>query len=530
MSRPVSPWTAIAVLASATVVSFLPACRATNSTATPDAPAAQPAPVAAAEPVGSPTPAEAVHPGQDMTVVQNWFPTGDASTSVVLLRQTFPSELRVDRDNEGTIEVANLTKNDLKEVAVFAVSADNIQFAESTPQPTMSEGGRPIWVIGNLAAGESRTIKLRTRALSVGAVAGVLGVNYANLLSVAGTAVQPVLEVAKSATPVACGTCSDIKLTYAVRNAGTGTARGVVVKDTLPVGISNVDGGQDVSFEAGDLASGAERTFEVVAKVSGPGTFGSAASAADTTGLSASSAVAETVVKEPYLEVQNETKARVFVGRDATYRFKVTNPCECDIPGAAIRAAIPAGAQFLSAVPEGKVEGDMINWDIGVIPPGQTLEFMLKVRPTGETIPPVRAVVTSSCVPETVADSTAVEVRTVANTSLAVRDADPVEVGTEMTFVVEITNDGTGSDRNVVLSAELPESMEFVSGSGETPVSAEGRMITCAPLAELGSGSKATWSITVRAVSASSDARSKWRFMSEQFGQPVTREESSNLY
>lgn len=525
MSRPVASWTAI-LLASATTILPLNACRTAKPA--PAEPAAEPAPVVEQAPV-APAAAEQVHPGKDMTVVQNWFPTGDATTSVILLRQAFPTELRIDQDNEGSIEVANLTKTDLKGVSVVAVSADNIQFAGSTPEPMMQEG-RPIWLIGDLSAGETRTIKVRTRAVSAGPVSSILAVNFANILPVAGEAVQPKLELAKSATPVACGTCSDIKLTYAVRNTGTGTARGVVVKDTLPAGISNVDGGQDVSLDAGDLVAGAERSFEVVAKVSGAGTFGSAASAADTTGLTATSELVATVVKEPYLDVQNETKAMVFAGRDATYRFRVTNPCECDIPGAAIRAGIPADTTYLSSSPEGAVSGDVITWDIGIIPPGKTMEFVLKVRPSGATIPPVKAMVTSSCVPETVAESTAVDVKTVAVSSLSVRDSDPVEVGSETSFVVEIANDGTGSDRNVVVVAELPESMEFVSGSGDTEVRADGRMITCAPLAELRNGSKATWTIKVKAVSAAKDARSKWRFTSEQYPEAVTREESTNLY
>lgn len=526
MSRSVPSWTAI-ILASATVASLLPACRSAKPA--PAEPAAEPAPVVEQTPA-APAAAEQVHPGKDMTVVQNWFPTGDATTSVLLLRQTFPTELRIDRDNEGTIEVANLTRTDLKGVSVVAVSADNIQYTGSTPEPMMGEGGRPIWIVGDLAAGESRIIKVRTRAASAGAVSGVLAVNFANLLPVTGEAVQPKLELAKTATPVACGTCTDIKLTYAVRNSGTGTARGVVVKDTLPAGISTVDGGQEVSLDAGDLVAGAERSFEVVAKVSGPGTFGSAASAADTTGLTASSELAATLVKEPYLDVQNETKAMVFAGRDATYRFRVTNPCECDIPGAAIRAGIPEGTTYLSSSPDGAVSGDVITWDIGMLPPGKTMEFLLKVRPTGAAIPPVKAMVTSSCVPETVAESTAVEVKTVAVSSLSVRDSDPVEVGSETSFTVEIANEGTGVDRGVVVVAELPESMEFVSGSGDTEVKADGRMITCAPLAELRNGAKATWTIKVKALSAAKDARTKWRFTSEQYPEPVTREESTNLY
>lgn len=527
MSRANDRWISL-ILLPAVAISPLTACRTGEpKTATAVAPVAESTAVPA-EPVEvSPG---SVSPGEDMTVVQNWFPTGDAATSVVLLRQTFPSELRVDRDNDGTIEVVNLSSADLKGVTVHAVSAENLQLASSSPEHSLADGGRPVWMIGDLAPGQTRTIRIKTRAEAPGSVSGVLGVSFASLLSVAGTAVQPILEVTKSATPVACGTCNDIKLTYAVRNAGTGTARGVVVRDTLPMGVSGSDGGQNVTLDAGDLVAGAERSFDVVARVAGAGTFGSAASASDVSGLAATSEVASTVVKEPYLEVLNETKAMVFAGRDATYRFTVRNPCECAIPGSMIRAGIPAGTTYLSSSPEGKMDGDTITWDIGAIPAGEAMEFVLKVRPSGAIIPPVRAAVTSSCVPETVAESTAVEVKTVAVSSLSVRDSDPVEVGTETAFVIEVVNEGTGSDRNVVVVGELPESMEFVSGSGETAVRAEGRLITCSPLATLGSGSKGTWTIKVRAIAAQRDARTRWRFTSEQYPEAVTREESTNLY
>lgn len=528
MSRPAVSWFAIA-LTNASLVVSLSGCRASSAT-TEASHAEKPVEAQPAQPMAEApaAPAEAVTMVEDRTVTERWFPTGDAATSVVLLRQTVPSEIRLDRENEGLLEVVNLTGSPLPGVSVIAVASTNLEMLGSTPQPMPNQGGPTVWMLGDLPAKGSSSIAMRMKPLAEGPVSTVYAVNYASLLSASGTAVKPVLELAKTASPVVCGTCVDVVLNYTVRNSGTGTARSVLVKDRLPSGIQTLDGATEVALDAGDLTGGAERTFEVRARAVEIGTFASAASAADRTGLVANSESTETIVKEPSLEVTTEQKKRVFVGRDVTYRFQIFNPCDCDIPGAVVRAAIPAGTTLLSSTPEGTVEGDAVVWNVGAVPAGKSMEFRLKLRPTGDTVAPFKATVAAACIADA-SGETAAEMATVANTTFSVRDSDPVEIGSETTFTVEVTNDGSGADRAVAIVADLPASLEFVSGTGPTAVTAEGSRITIVPLAELAAGGKAQWTIVVKAT-AVEDARSRWELSCERLKTPVVRTESTNIY
>jgi uncharacterized repeat protein (TIGR01451 family) len=106
---------------------------------------------------------------------------------------------------------------------------------------------------------------------------------------------------------------------------------------------------------------------------------------------------------------------------------------------------------------------------------------------------------------------------------------DPVEVGSDTTFVVSATNQGSSPDTNLKVVATLPPSMQFVSGSGSTQVVAVGQTVTMSAVASLAPGAKAEWRIVVKAKSAQ-DARSRWEMTSDQFKVPVIETESSNLY
>ena len=106
---------------------------------------------------------------------------------------------------------------------------------------------------------------------------------------------------------------------------------------------------------------------------------------------------------------------------------------------------------------------------------------------------------------------------------------DPIEVGKEVIYEIKVTNQGSVPGTNLKVECALPDSEEFVSGSGPTQVQAQDRAITVDTLPVLAPKSQASWHVTVKALKAD-DARFKVFISSDQFQQPIRKDEATHLY
>lgn len=460
---------------------------------------------------------------------ERYFPTGDRSTSSVLLRQFMPREIRVGQEYDSTIEVINLTNGTLRNVTVNLESLANTQYISASPAATRSQAGDMSWLVAEIPASGMREIKLRAKAVAPGVASNCLTVGFANMLCASSTVVQPSLVLEKRAAPEICGTCEEIKFTYLVKNAGTGTAEGVVIKDALPAGLTTTDGKSTVEIAAGDLGEGAEKSFNISVQAAKRGRYSSSATATSSAGLSTRSSDPTTVVKQPVFAFSCDANNRVFLGRDLDYRITVRNIGDCAAQGATVKALVPAGASYLSADNSGRLEGGYAVWNMTSLPAGQATTVTMRIRPSSIGFAKVDATASAACAAP-VTTTCATEVVGIPAILLEVVDTvDPISVGAETTFVVTATNQGSSDDTNVKVIATLPASMEFVSGSGATPVSVSGQTVTMSPVAKLAPGAKAEWRVVIKAKSVS-DARSRWEMTSDQFKVPVIETESSNLY
>lgn len=459
---------------------------------------------------------------------ERYFPTGEQATSAILLRQIGPSEVRVGQEYESTVEVVNLTELDLQNVQVNLENMSNVRLTSADPAWTRTNG-EVVWMLSDLPAASTQKIRFNARATAAGAATNCLSVSYANRLCASTNVVEPMLQVTKTATPEVCGTCSDITLTYAVRNSGTGVAANVQLKDTLPEGLTMRDGRSTVELAVGSLGGSVERIFNVPAIASKRGIFSSAAYVTGDAGLSAKSVEATTVVKQPSFAFSCDANNRVFLGRELDYRITVRNVGNCAASDVLVKAPVPAGCAFLAADGAGRLEAGNVLWTIGSLPEGKAATVTMSVKPSNTGSARTTATATANCCAPASTECMT-EVEGIPAILLEVVDTiDPVEVGDQTTFVITATNQGSKADSNVKVVATLPAALEFVSGSGATAVSASGTTVTMSPVSTLAAGAKAEWRVVVRAK-AKQDARSRWEMTSDQFKAPIIETESTNLY
>ena len=106
---------------------------------------------------------------------------------------------------------------------------------------------------------------------------------------------------------------------------------------------------------------------------------------------------------------------------------------------------------------------------------------------------------------------------------------DSIEVGNDVTYVITVTNQGSATDKDVVVKATLEDNMQYVSSSGATKGSLSARTVTFAPLPSLAPKAKASWRVTVKAVKAG-DVRFRVAMNSEHLGRDVDETEATNFY
>jgi uncharacterized repeat protein (TIGR01451 family) len=106
---------------------------------------------------------------------------------------------------------------------------------------------------------------------------------------------------------------------------------------------------------------------------------------------------------------------------------------------------------------------------------------------------------------------------------------DPIEVGKEVVYEIKVTNQGSAPGTNLKVTCALPDSEEFVSGTGPTAVRAQERSVTMETLPALAPKAQAVWRVSVKALKPD-DARFKVFISSDQFQQPIQKDESTHLY
>lgn len=464
--------------------------------------------------------------GADESASRMAFPTGDPKTSALLVHQVMPNEVRRDEEFGFSYHITNLTNSELQNVMVMMNSSNNLEISDSEPAAASSDGSMN-WSMGDFGPGQTKVISLSGSAGKVGTASDCITVSYNNFLCAVVNVVEPALALTKTATAEALK-CDQIVLRYVVTNSGSGAASNVAIKDTLPSGLSMSNGSKAVHIPVGTLAAGESKAYEVRATASTTGTFESPAMAtAD--GLEASADETTTVVTAPEMQVAVECSESQFLGRNFTYNYSIENAGDGVANTSTASASIPAGTTVVRTSNGGRVVGTNVVWDFGSMDAGASKDFSMTVSAsnTGRYTSTVTG--NASCA-DSVSDRCTTEVKGIPAILLEVVDiSDPVEVGQETTYVITVTNQGTAADTGIRIVGTLPAEQSFVSATGATNGSANGKTVTFAPSGSLAPGAQISWRITVRA-NDEADSRFRVEMTSARLQEPVIETEATNLY
>ena len=428
------------------------------------------------------------------------YPTGEVSTSAVMLDLLTPQAARLGQNYEYQIHVTNLTNNALQNVVVNNDNFQNLGMVSSTPAASMNSGGKVNWNLGDFAAQETKVIKVVGKADKAGISSNCLGVTYNNMLCATVQIVEPKLELAKSATPEAL-LCDTIMLKYTASNKGTATLENVVIKDTLAAGLT-VDGKNTIELPVGNLTPGQTVERTVVAKADKVGTFASPATASSgdiTTGP----ATASTIVRKAVLTVTCTTgEGKMYVGRDINFNVVVKNTSDAIAVNSMITAALPAGSTLVSASDGGAASGNSVVWNLGNVAAGQERKLGFVVRSTNIGAVKSAISVSGTCVDPKTTECVSDVVGIPALLLTGIDEIDPIAVGMNEVYVLTILNQGSAPLTNVKLDCTMDDgdTMQYVSSDGPTTATVSGKKITFAPIVMLAAKESRVYRVTVKAM------------------------------
>ncbi|MCW5765978.1 MAG: DUF11 domain-containing protein [Phycisphaeraceae bacterium] len=457
------------------------------------------------------------------------YPTGEVVTSAVVLHEIRPREARANQPYSYEVHVTNRTRGRLQNVVVKADNMQNLSVSQSSPQGNKGSDGSMTWVVGEMAPCETKVIKLTGTASKTGVSGNCLTVSYNNTLCATTAIVEPALVVTKTVTPDAT-VCDMIVARYEVKNTGTGIAEGVVVKDTLPAGLTTEAGSTMVQLDAGSLAAGQSKFATVNLKAAKPGRYESAASASATGGLNAESAKAGTNVKQTALAISSKCTGKAFVGRDITFEFTVKNTSDTPSTNTTVTATMPAGASFVSATMGGGMGGGGVMWNVGTLNAGESKVVAFTARPSAIGSYKSTATANATCATQVATECTSGIEGIPAILVEVVDNPDPIEVGGETTYTIIVTNQGSATDTNVKVVCTLPDGLAFVAAGGASNGSSQGAQVVFAPIASLAPKATVTFTVRAKAVKAAGDVRFLTDVTSDQFKTPIREMESTNLY
>ncbi len=341
--------------------------------------------------------------------------------------------------------------------------------------------------IFNRAVVDYRENTLGGRAVSTGDAASV----------VTGQGTDLVIRKTASAATVLGGDTFSYQLTY--RNDGPDLATGVLVRDALPQGVtfvsattpsgwtsstSNASGTTAVSFQKPTSSVGDMATFTIVVRATAGGlgstTTNTATVSSETPDINASNNTADAttvIVQSVDLRLTKTVdRASANVGETVTFTIRLTNDGPGTATGVAVREALPAGLELVSATPSsGTVSGDV--WTIPSLSAGASATLTLAARVTrAGPIANIAEVIASdqpdpdsspnngNAAEDDQATATVTGKQADLSVSKSVSNARPL-IGQNVTFTVGIANAGPSVATGVVVSDRLPAGLTFVSAA-----------------------------------------------------------------
>jgi uncharacterized repeat protein (TIGR01451 family) len=284
-----------------------------------------------------------------------------------------------------------------------------------------------------------------------------------------------------------------------VANLGNGDAENVTVS-LVPAGMADRQAAATHPF--GIIQAGRKKAIEVELTARQTGNLTISTEARADGGIRVQ--LAEPIfVRRARLQVEMEGPRMQFVGTDATFRIRVSNPGNAPTGKTTVTAMLPPGIKYLSSQPTGQVngEGNRVTWTLDDVAAGKDTTLLLTC---GTTVAgPARVEVRTTADRDLVALAS-VDTRVEAEAELVLsvdNPGGPVTLDDEAVYTLHLKNRGTANAENIEVVLYFSNGLEPVSADGARSRLSPGQ-VNYESIPSLGTGQSLALTVKAKAQKA----------------------------
>lgn len=488
------------------------------------------------------------------------------------------------------INVSNPGDLSAKDVVAVNAVPDGLTYVSSNP-PAEAAGRQLQWRLGELGARQSRLIDVSYRADKQGSIVNCCEVAAAGGMKVSDCATTTIgtasLDIRISG-PAQAKVGDQVTFEITVANLSQAPATKLIIKDRLEPGLEHQAANAQNAIERplGDLAAGASQRIKVTVRVAKPGRL---CHTVDVTGKDINPASAsaclmavgdgaatrpgegtppsaggeqpkpERTAPPPSITVIKNGPKQLMVGETARFTIELTNTGSAPLQAIKVVDRCDPALSPTLATDGYRIENGTLVWIVENLPPNRPAklevhcacktasektcnrvtvttaeggkvetEACLEIRPAGtppdNVAPPEVSKPDAGKKEPPAADGLTMSVVGLRN---------PVSVGKELTYDIQVANNGAASQRQVTLMATVPEGMVFnpIGTQGPDPAKfvIEGRTIRFDPLAEVRPGESLAYRVRVRAKQVGPKFCFHAELNTSTITQPLVKEENTEV-
>jgi len=327
------------------------------------------------------------------------------------------------------------------------------------------------------------------------------------------------LSVSQTDSPDPVNTGANLSYSITVSNNGPSKASGVTVTDTLPAGVTfvsatpsqgNCNGTATITCNIGALNSTA--TITIIVKPTSAGSLSNtvSVSGAETDPSPFNNSATVTTTVNPAIDLalsKTDSPDPVIIGNNLTYTINVTNSGSISATGVTVTDTLPAGVTLVSAsASQGTCSGTAtITCTLGTLNAAASAGVTIVVKPTAAGLltnsASVSAVETDSNSANNSASATTTVNPSVDLVLTKTDSPDPVTAGNNLTYAINVSNNGASSATGVTVTDTLPAGVTLVSASTSQGICSGTATITCT-LGTLNATANAGVTIVVKPTAA----------------------------
>ncbi len=481
-----------------------------------------------AAPTGQLNPAAQSNPAAEGTGQPGSKQLEGPQSPQVLIQKIAPPEIQVGRPATFKTIVRNTGSIPAGQVEVRDMVPKGTRLLNTNPRASQGTRGEIVWTIGTLRPGEESAVEMELMPTAEGEIGSVATVHFGADASAKSVCTRPDIAVQTTA-PAQALIGEKINMQITVTNPGSGVATGVVLEEHLPAGLQH-PAGSELEYNIGALQPGESKKLDLELTAAAAGQVTNLLSVRADGNLRKEDRLQLEVVA-PKLDIAVEGPKKRYLERQATYQLSVSNPGTAAAQGVELAAYLPAGMKFVSANNQGHYDeaSRAVYWRLEQLPTRETGTVELVTLPVESGQQSIKLRGAAQRV-QAVEKEQPVVVEGIAAVSFHVADSvDPIEVGGETTYEVQVVNQGSKAASNVQLLATLPPEMQPLSADGPTRYGVQGNSVIFEGLARLAPKAEATYHLRVKGARPG-DLHVRFQLKTDEMQSPVLKEESTQVY